>query len=275
MGLTQIIPLLLLTLPAGHVAEQRERRGIIFWMQVMTAAATAGLTFVSWTHAAVPWTFLFLSLGGVARAFLWPASGAILPQLVPRAMFPTAVMWSSGSFQFSAALGPVVGGIVIARTGSATGVYAFNVFAALFCGVMISLVQARPAAPVKREKMTTANLAAGVKFVFRTPVILGTISLDLFAVLLGGAVALLPVYSRGKSCTFGAAGAGLVESGNCLSALHGDGDPPRAPAADGERGPFSAYGRSSGFGAGHGDFRPVALVLAVVGDALRPAVRAG
>ena len=196
VGLTQIIPLLLLTLPAGHVADQRERRGIILWMQIMTAAATAGLTFVSWTHAAVPWTYVFLLLSGVARAFLWPASGAILPQLVPRAMFPTAIMWSSGSFQFSAALGPVVGGIVVARTGGATGVYAFNVLAALFCGVMIWLVQARASAPVKREKMTTANLAAGVKFVFHTPVILGTISLDLFAVLLGGATALLPVYAR-------------------------------------------------------------------------------
>lgn len=196
VGLAQITPLVLLTLPAGHLADQRDRRAIILWTESLTAAACAGLTFVSWTHAPVVWTYVLLFLSATARAFLWPASGAILPQLVPRAMFPEAVTWNSGSFQLSAAMGPVVGGLVIAWAGRAAEVYAFNVVAALVCGLMIWSVRSRPAEVVRREKMSVASLWAGVRFVFETPVILGTISLDLFAVLLGGAVALLPVYAR-------------------------------------------------------------------------------
>ncbi len=194
VGLTQIGPLLLLTLPAGHVADQRSRRDIIVWMQALTALSCAGLTLVSWVQAPVAWTYGFLSLSGVARAFLWPASGAFLPQLVPRHLLADAVTWSSGSFQLSAALGPAVGGFVIAATHGATAVYAFNVVAGLVCCALIALLQTRPE-PVKPQRMTLANLGVGLRFVFGTPVILGTITLDLFAVLLGGATALLPVYA--------------------------------------------------------------------------------
>ncbi len=194
VGLTQIGPLLLLTLPAGHVADQRSRRNIILWMQALTALSCAGLTFVSWTQAPVAWMYGFLFLSGVARAFLWPASGAFLPQLVPRPLLANAVTWSSGSFQLSAALGPAAGGFVIAATHGAASVYAFNVVAGIVCCLLTALVRARPEA-AKPQRMTLANLGVGLRFVFKTPAILGTITLDLFAVLLGGATALLPVYA--------------------------------------------------------------------------------
>ena len=196
VGLAQIIPLVLLTLPAGHVADQRDRRSIILWMEVVTAASCAGLTYVSWEHLAVPWTYLFLLVSGIARAFLWPATAAILPQLVSRPQFPSAVTWSSGSFQLSAALGPVVGGLVVTLTGGAAGVYAFNVVAALVCGGLFGLMHTIPGESVRRQKMTLTNLWVGVRYVFDTPVILSTITLDLFAVLLGGSTALLPVYAK-------------------------------------------------------------------------------
>ena len=194
VGLTQIGPLLLLTLPAGHVADQRSRRNIIVWMQALTALSCAGLTFVSWSQAPVAWTYGFLFVSGVARSFLWPASGAFLPQLVPRQLLADAVTWSSGSYQLSAALGPAAGGFVIAATHGAASVYAFNVAAGIVCCVLTALVHARPEV-VRPQRMTLANLGVGLRFVFGTPVILGTITLDLFAVLLGGATALLPVYA--------------------------------------------------------------------------------
>ncbi len=211
VGLAQITPVLLLTLPAGHVADQHDRRNIIVWMEGLIAVACAGLTYVSWTQAPVPWTYVFLFLGAVARAFLWPASSAFLPQIVSRAQLPDAVTWNSGSFQISAALGPAVGGLVIWLCHGATVVYAFNVVAALACGLLLWQMQSRPAGLAKRQSMTLSNLGAGLRFVFSTRIILATITLDLFAVLLGGATALLPVYAR-NVLQVGPAGLGWLQA---------------------------------------------------------------
>jgi MFS family permease len=196
VGLAQITPMLLLTLAAGHLADQRERRSIILGSELLTVAGCAGLTLVSLHHFPVVWTYLFLLIGGVARAFLWPASGAFLPQIVPRALFADAVTWNSGSYELSAALGPALGGALIAWTHGATIIYALNAAAALICVGMIWMVRSRPSAPAKREKMTFASLRMGFSFVVTNKIVLGTISLDLFAVLLGGATALLPVYAK-------------------------------------------------------------------------------
>ena len=196
VGLSQIVPLLLLTLPAGHIADQKDRRSIIVWMEILTALGCVGLTLVSWFQAPVPWTYVFLVVSAFARSFLWPASSAFLPLIVPRTQLPAAVTWNSGSFQISAALGPAVGGIVIALTHRPAWVYGFNVLAALACAALLWFVRTRPDAPFAPRKMTLANLGAGLRFVFDTPIILATITLDLFAVLLGGATALMPVYAR-------------------------------------------------------------------------------
>ena len=196
VGLTQITPLLLLALPAGHLADQLNRHAILQWSTGATTLCAAGLTAVSWLHAPVPWTYGLLFVSGIARAFLQPANGAFLPQIVPRELLPEAVKWNSSSFQLSATLGPAAGGFAIALTGGAAAVYAFNVVAgAASCLLMAGVASRRDAAPVPRRKMNLESLGAGLRFVWRTPVILGTISLDLFAVLLGGAASLLPVYA--------------------------------------------------------------------------------
>ena len=195
VGLTQITPMLVLTLPAGHLADQHDRRSILQWATGFTALCCAGLAAVSWWHAPVPWTYSLLFVSGVSRAFLQPANGAFLPQIVPRELLPEAVTWNSSSFQLSATLGPAAGGFAIALTGGAAAVYAFNVLAGAVCCAMMTGIAPRPAAPGSRRKMDLESLGAGMRFVFRTPVILGTISLDLFAVLLGGATSLLPVYA--------------------------------------------------------------------------------
>ncbi|MEI6780404.1 MAG: MFS transporter [Verrucomicrobiota bacterium] len=195
VGLTQMLPMVLFTLPAGHVADNHDRKRIIVLMTLVVACASLGLTFISARGAGVCWMFFCLFVAGTARTFLWPASSAFLPQLVLRQDFSRAVTWSSGSFQLSSVVGPAAGGALIALTHQAAPVYAFNTAAALICLTLISFVRRRQPVAVK-EKMTARSLVVGFKFVFASPIILGTITLDLFAVLLGGATALLPVYAK-------------------------------------------------------------------------------
>ncbi|MCX6924451.1 MAG: MFS transporter [Verrucomicrobia bacterium] len=195
VGLTQMVPMVLFTLPAGHVADNHDRKQIIMLMNLVVACASLGLTLISARGANVFWIYFCLFAAGTARTFLWPASSAFLPHLVSRQDFSRAVAWSSGSFQLSSVIGPAVGGALIALTHQAAPVYAFNTAAALICLTLISLVRWRRT-PAVKEKMTANNLVVGFRFVFASPIILGTITLDLFAVLLGGATALLPVYAK-------------------------------------------------------------------------------
>ncbi|HEV2395119.1 MAG TPA: MFS transporter [Verrucomicrobiae bacterium] len=195
VGLTQMVPMILFTLPAGHVADNHDRKRIIVLMTFLIGLASLGLTWISSRHADVFWIYFCLFVAGTARTFLWPASSAFLPHLVSRQQFSKAVTWSSGSFQLSSVVGPAAGGALIAATHSAAPVYAANAAASLLCLTLISLVSRSHVVAIK-EKMTLKNLIVGFNFVFSNPIILGTITLDLFAVLLGGATALLPVYAK-------------------------------------------------------------------------------
>lgn len=195
VGLVQMLPMVLFTLPAGHVADNHNRKQIIISMTLIIACASIGLTVISMAKAPVFWIYFCLFAAGTARTFLWPASSAFMPQLVTRQQFSQAVTWSSGSFQLSSVAGPAAGGVLIALANHAAPVYAVNAAAALICLVLISLVRHSHVVAIK-EKMSTSSLVAGFRFVFAHRVILGIITLDLFAVLLGGATALLPVYAK-------------------------------------------------------------------------------
>jgi MFS family permease len=195
VGLSNMIPMFLLTLPAGHLADNHNRKHIMLWMIGLIASASMGLTLVSSFQAPVPWLYACLFATGAARTFLWPASSSFLPQIVPRDLFARAVTWSSGTFQLSSVAGPALGGAVIALTGHAAFVYALDAVAAVTCLLLVSLVHYHRVQP-PREPMTARSLAAGFRFVFHNRIILGTITLDMFAVLLGGATALLPIYAK-------------------------------------------------------------------------------
>ena len=221
VGLTQMAPMVLFTLPAGHVADNHDRKKIIIAMTFVIACASAALTYISARQLSIIWIYTCLFALGTARTFLWPASSAFMPQLVPRQDFSKAVTWSSGSFQLSSVAGPAASGALIAFTHRALWVYLINMIAAVICLAMISLVRSRHVAAL-REKMTPANLIAGFEFVFSNRIILGTITLDLLAVLLGGATALLPVYAKDILHT-GAGRLGLLQAalpaGSFLCAL--------------------------------------------------------
>jgi MFS family permease len=217
VGLTQMAPMVLFTLPAGHIADNHDRKRIIVMMNLVVACASLGLTLISALGAHVFWIYFCLFVAGTARTFLWPASAAFLPQLVSRQDFSRAVTWSSGSFQLSSVAGPAAGGALIALTHYAGPVYAFNAAASLICLTLISFVRRRPAVAAK-EKMTAESLSVGFKFVFASPIILGTITLDLFAVLLGGATSLLPVYAE-DILAVGPTGLGFLQAALPMGSL--------------------------------------------------------
>jgi MFS family permease len=195
VGLTAFVPMVLMTLPAGHMADTRERKRVIIVMQAALACTSMGLAYISWKQEQVVWMYICLSVAGVARTFLWSASASFLPQLVARHEFPLAVTWSSSTFQFSAVAGPAAGGALIALTHKAVGVYIFTAVSSLLCLGLVSLVRTHSKPPPK-EPFSMETLLGGFRFVFNHRIILGAITLDLFAVLFGGATALLPVYAK-------------------------------------------------------------------------------
>jgi MFS family permease len=221
VGLTQMIPMLLFTLPAGHLADTANRKHIIMSMTLVTACASLGLTLTSIFETHVFWVYACLFIVGAARTFMWPSSSSFLPQLVPREQFAKAVTWNSGSFQLSSVAGPAIGGAVLALTKKAYVIFAFDTFAVLTCFTLISFIRYQRN-ETQREPMTVQRLLAGFHFVFENRVILGIITLDMFAVLLGGATALLPVYAK-DILHVGPSGLGLLQAalpaGSLLCAL--------------------------------------------------------
>jgi MFS family permease len=195
VGLTQMIPMILFTLPAGHIADNRNRKHVIVAMNASLGIISAALAVISAMAAPVVWIYLCLVAVGTIRTFLWAASASFLPQLVDRKQFAQAVNWSSSTFQLSCILGPLAAGGLIELTHQPAVVYAANGVAMLTCGALVALVKQRQFVQA-REEMTLQSLLSGFKFVFASRIIVGIITLDMFAVLLGGATALLPVYAK-------------------------------------------------------------------------------
>ncbi len=201
VGLSQMIPMVVCTLPAGHAADNYDRKRLILITTLVLGAASLGLTLISAMSAPVLWTYACLVAIGTARTFLWPASASFLPHIVPRQMFARAVTFNSGAFQLSAVAGPAVGGHLISLLADrhwahpAAAIYALNAVASLGCFVMTMLIRRRHIVAA-RQKLSFDNLGAGFKFVFENKIIFGIITLDMFAVFLGGATALLPAFAK-------------------------------------------------------------------------------
>jgi MFS family permease len=221
VGLVQMLPMFLFTFPAGHVADNYNRKRVLLWTQMAMAIICAGLALISALHAPVVWTYCCLFAMGTARTYMWPASASFMPQLVPRELFARAVAWNTGCFQIAAVVGPAAGGLLIWLTHRAVEVYAFNAVASLICFALLLWVRSHQAAPA-RERMSIQSLVAGLKFVYRTKIVMGSITLDMFAVLLGGATAMLPVYAK-DVLHVGPSGLGVLQAalpfGSLLMAL--------------------------------------------------------
>jgi MFS family permease len=200
VGLAEMIAMLCCTLPAGHLADNVNRKRIILTALIVSSTASLGLALISWNHAPVGWIYACLFTSATARTFLWPASSAFLTSLVPRELFPRAVTWNSGVFQLSSVAGPAIGGLLIAWLKNysdhpAAFIYLINFCTAAICFACVKLVSARHV--VKNpEAMSVKSLVTGFQFIFAQRLILGMITLDMFAVFLGGATTLLPVFAK-------------------------------------------------------------------------------
>jgi MFS family permease len=217
VGLTEAIALLVFTLPAGHLADNYDRKRIIKAAALTATAASLGLGLVSWLQAPVIWFYCCLFVASTAITFLRPASIAFLTGLVSRKKLSHAVAWNSGTYQLACVLGPATSGVLIALTHHAATVFVLNAVAgliwfALLCFIRTEHVVTNP------EKMTLANLATGFKFVFANRLITGMITLDVFAILFGGAVALLPVYAK-DILHAGPGGLGLLQAAMPVGAV--------------------------------------------------------
>jgi MFS family permease len=216
IGLAQFVPSMLLALPAGHAADQFERRRIVFWGQVAEALAMAMLTVLILRHDVHEVGILALVLAiSVARAFAFPAMQSMLPALVPPALLPRAMAANASGSQVATIVGPALGGFLyVAGPGAVYGTAAVLGLVAATRVARLRYVQALP----PREPATLRVVFAGVHFIARRPDVLGAISLDLFAVLLGGATALLPIFARDILHT-GPWGLGLLRGAPAAGAL--------------------------------------------------------
>jgi MFS family permease len=228
VGLAIAVPVVTLSLPAGHLADRVSRKHIILVTQIFSALTSLALALVSWKHlvipqiaslregnrvltsiagvferhhpifhfddASVPLIYLLLFIGASARTFNWAARSSFFPTLVPRDAFANAVTWNNSIFQIGSVGGPALSGLLVAYIGFPF-VYLLDALCAFAFFLLVFPIRRSKQLRDGSEANTWKSLIAGVRFVFSRKVILATITLDLFAVLLGGATALMPIFA--------------------------------------------------------------------------------
>ena len=217
VGLSEFVPMFLLTLPAGDIVDRFNPRRILaasFVVEALCGALLFGLAFV---HLNAVWPFyIVMVLFGAARGFSGPSGQSLVPFLVPPEILPCAIAWSSSALQVGVIAGPAIGGLLYAL--GPPDAYALCFLAFLGAAVGVSFLGGRERRADTTSKLTAvARVAEGIAYVRSRPIILGAISLDLFAVLLGGATALLPVFARDILHT-GPIGLGILRSSTAVGA---------------------------------------------------------
>ncbi len=195
VGLAQVLPMIALTLITGHVADRNDRKRTMLLSVSLLAFCSLALAVLSFSRGTVVLFYTCLLLIGVARAFLKPASDAFMWQLIPVSLFTNAATWNSSSFQLASVIGPALGGFAIATLGGATGVYILAAIIAMLCFLLTVAIKEQKTT-LSKEPISLKALSAGAQFVWQNQLILAAITLDLFAVLLGGSVALLPIFAK-------------------------------------------------------------------------------
>jgi MFS family permease len=217
VGLVQVVPVILLSLPAGHYADQHNRRRIILITQSVFAFCSLALAYLSWTEGPLALIYACLLLIGISRAFNDPASSTLIPETVPTELFSNAATWNSSTWQTAAITGPMVAGLWAGHFNSVTGIYVFDALGVFSYVILLSMIHGRQL-PLARKAATIDSLKEGLRFMRDTRVILAAITLDMFAVLFGGAVALLPIYAT-DILHVGAEGLGIMRAASSIGAL--------------------------------------------------------
>lgn len=216
IGLFQFLPSLLLILVTGTVADRYNRRLIVGLCMALAALCAGAMLIITIGGFFVPWlVFAILLVFGIERAFMGPAVQSLGPNLVPTEDLPNAVAWNSSSWQAASILGPVAGGLLYGL--SAVVAYS-TAFAFMALGALLIFLIPKPQARTTSRAISLETILAGFRFIFAEKVVLGAISLDLFAVLLGGAVALMPVFAK-DVLTLGPWGLGLLRAAPGIGAI--------------------------------------------------------
>lgn len=203
IGLMEVIPAVSMALFAGHIVDQREKKGMLVWCIIGFSIISFGLFLLTWPKIVGGWSsdlilysiYFLVFLGGLVRAFLGPTIFSLLSLIVPKKAYPNAATWSSSVWQIGAVLGPAVAGFSINWIGvhwSMCLVVGFSVSAL----IALTQIEKKPILNPKIGEPVMESLKEGIKFVFNNKTILGVLSLDMVAVLFGGAVALLPVFAQ-------------------------------------------------------------------------------
>jgi MFS family permease len=217
VGLVQFLPVILLSLPAGHAADRVSRKGLLAAAQGLMGLAALGLAALSASRGPLPLVYLCVLGAGLGQAFGSPARWSLVPQVVPERDIGNAITWNTSGWQVASMAGPALGGMVMALTGRAVEAYALAAACSLASAGLLLPVRPREGRRAA-EGVSLRSLLAGLHFVWTTKLILATITLDLFAVLLGGAVALLPVYAR-DILHVGPAGLGWLQAAPSIGAI--------------------------------------------------------
>lgn len=216
VGLAQFLPLFLLTLWAGSLADRHSRRTIVLVSLLVEAICVLGLVIVALEPDPQVWhIFVIAAIFGAARAFLSPASSALVPMLVPKSDMPQAISLKSLSWQGAVIVGPWIGGLLCAVSTALSYAVAAGLYAA---GVVFVLLLRANTTPKRQPGSPLQQIREGLAYTWRNKIIFGAISLDLFAVLLGGATALLPAFAS-DILKVGPEGFGILRSGPAIGAV--------------------------------------------------------
>ncbi len=225
IGLMEVIPAVSMALFAGHVVDQREKRGLLIKCIFGFSVVSLGLFLLTWprivadlsTSVILYSVYFLVFLGGIVRAFLGPTIFSLFSLLVPKKIYPNAATWSSSVWQMGAVVGPAAGGFFIHWIGvhwSMCFVFAFSLMALM----LLLQIPKKPILNPNIGEPIMKSLKEGIKFVRNTRVILGALTLDMFAVLFGGAVALLPIYAQ-DILKVGPEGFGILRAAPAVGAL--------------------------------------------------------
>ena len=218
VGLAQIIPVILLFLPAGYIVDRYNRKYVMIASQILLALASLSLALLSYRHGSLFLTYGCLVAIGSAQAFSSPTSSTLVAQVIPEQAYENAMTWRSSVAQLSAVLGPAIGGFLIGIFHEATLVFLINGIAATLFVLLLSLMKIRQQKVRAFQQRTLSSLVEGVRFLGKTQVMLAAITLDLFAVLLGGATTLLPIFAR-DILHVGPIGLGWLQAASSLGAV--------------------------------------------------------
>ncbi|SDS60011.1 Predicted arabinose efflux permease, MFS family [Gillisia sp. Hel1_33_143] len=225
IGLMEVIPAVSLALFAGHIVDQKEKKGLLVKCILGFSVVSFGLFLLTWpqmvqdisTKVILYSIYFLVFLGGIVRAFLGPTIFSLFSLIIPKKIYPNAATWSSSVWQMGAVLGPALAGFTINWMGvhwSMCLIFGFSLMALIF----LSQIPRKPILNPKIGEPVLQSLKEGIKFVFNTKIILGAISLDMIAVLFGGAVALLPIYAQ-DILKVGPEGFGILRAAPAVGAL--------------------------------------------------------